>query len=121
MANLPMMTISTMKRAGRHVLTPSAHRKIRFLCVLCASVLGTAAPAADTNPPGVRIVRATDATHVQVIATLPPKVPAQIPEGKLSAEQGEQFLVLALVDPKTGKPGVPVLGKYERQNGQLVL
>src|SRR5262245_28242495 len=43
-----------------------------------------------------------------------------IPQGRLTTEIGPRWLRLCVVDPKTGKPGPPMLGSYERRGQDLV-
>ncbi len=48
----------------------------------------------------------------EVVAKLPGDI--KLPMGRLTQEQGQKVLTLALVDDDTKKPGPAMLGKYER-------
>ena len=56
----------------------------------------------------------------RVVAQLPPELAAKLPLGKLTSEQGEAVLVVALIDDATKKPGPAMLGKYERIANELI-
>lgn len=83
-----------------------------FLCLACA-----AAPPAD-GP--VKVVAAPgDALRVRVVAVLPPSA-RSLPVGELKQEQGERVLSFARVDPRSGKAGDGMFGRYERVGDKLV-
>jgi len=90
-----------------------------FLWALCVPFISWA--AADEKPAALRIHQLQDEVHVQIIAKLPAKSLDQIPEGKVSADEGERCLNLTLVEPGTGKEAVAVLGSYERRREELIL
>jgi hypothetical protein len=70
--------------------------------------------------PTVQIRPGTDVTHVEVTATPAGPLPAALPEGVLTREQGESWLRFCLVDPDSGREGPPILGTYRRKGGTLV-
>jgi hypothetical protein len=55
----------------------------------------------------------------QIVAQLPADQAAKLPLGRLTPEQGENILVVALLDDATKKPGPAMLGKYERAGNEL--
>jgi hypothetical protein len=55
----------------------------------------------------------------QIVAQLPAAQAAKLPLGRLTPEQGENILVVALLDDATKKPGPTMLGKYERAGNEL--
>jgi hypothetical protein len=59
------------------------------------------------------------ATEADVIARLPTDFAAKFPSGRLTQEQGESILTVALVAPDTKKAGPPMIGKYERTGNEL--
>jgi hypothetical protein len=79
-----------------------------FVCVLLA------------QPPGELRFRAPAPDQVEVIAPLTPAQQISVRPGKLTAEEGETWLRFCIVDPKTQKPGPPMLGSYERQEAELI-
>jgi hypothetical protein len=54
----------------------------------------------------------------EVVAKLPGDI--KLPMGRLSQEQGQKVLTLALVGDDTKKPGPPMLGKYQRNANELI-
>src|SRR5262249_29698226 len=76
--------------------------------------------AAGDNDFDLRIRPGTRPGRVQVQAVLPKRLLAGLPRGKLTQEQGEPRLRLALVHAKTGREGDPILGTYERREGALL-
>ena len=56
----------------------------------------------------------------EVVAKLPGDLAAKLPKGRLTQEQGQKVLNLALVDDTTKKAGPAMLGKYERKDNELV-
>ncbi len=83
--------------------------RLPFLALLLA---GTPADA-------LRIEPGTDPARVRVVAKLPAEA-ARLPQGKLTQDQGEAWLRLALVNEDNGRDGSPMFGAYERQGGRLV-
>jgi hypothetical protein len=81
---------------------------------LLALVFAGTPPASD-----LRIEPGPRATSVRVVAKLPADT-ARLPQGKLTQEQGEAWLKLALIDDETGKAGVAMFGSYERRGDQLL-
>lgn len=57
---------------------------------------------------------------VEIAAALPAALQAKLPAGKLTQDQGEAWLRVCVVDAKSGKPGPPMFGSYERRGGDLV-
>lgn len=55
----------------------------------------------------------------QVIAKLPADYASKLPLGRLTQEQGEGILPVALLADDTKKPGPAMLGKYERSANEL--
>src|SRR5262249_28453071 len=90
------------------------------LVVLSAFIRLSTAFSAEGTPEPVRFVSTAEATRVHVVAALPEALLSQIPEGKLSAQQGEKILVVTSVEQGGKKTVVPILGNYERKNGQLI-
>jgi len=109
-----------LRAHGAHWQRRIEHTYSLLLWVLCASLVAGAVAGADKNPANLRITRLQDGMHVQAVATLSAKSLEQIPEGRLTAEQGEQYLILTLVDPGTGKEAGAVLGSYERRQERLI-
>src|SRR5262245_25139060 len=70
--------------------------------------------------PEVRIEPAADPTRVRVVAKLPADLAGRLPQGKLTPEQGEPRLRLAVVNDESGQEGVAMLGAYERRDRELV-
>jgi hypothetical protein len=68
----------------------------------------------------VRIRAGADGTRVEVTATLTDEVQGRLPAGKLTAERGERWLRLSLVDRESGRDGPAMLGSYERQQSLLI-
>ncbi len=58
--------------------------------------------------------------QVEVTAVLPKDLAAKFPVGLVSVNAGEALLRLCLLDPKSKKPGPPMLGRYERRGNELV-
>ncbi len=72
------------------------------------------------QPPPVRVVPAKNPTQVEVIAALPAKALPKLPQGKLTQDQGETVLRLALLSAGEKEPGVAMLGNYERRKDELI-
>jgi hypothetical protein len=66
----------------------------------------------------LRVVPKADATRVEIRAVLPKPAADQLPAGKLSQDEGENWLQVCLVID--GKEGPPMLGSYERDGQNLV-
>ncbi|HYT91194.1 MAG TPA: hypothetical protein VEL76_20945 [Gemmataceae bacterium] len=76
---------------------------------------------AATGPgDALRIEPVKGLAHVRVIAHIPADLAARIPKGKLTQDQGETWLRLALVNDKTGQAGSAMFGAYERQGDRLL-
>lgn len=58
-------------------------------------------------------------TGQQVIATMPADAAGKLPKGRLTQEQGEAILSVALVDADSKKPGPAMIGRYERNGNEL--
>jgi hypothetical protein len=84
-----------------------------MLLLVCAAALLLAQTPAD-----VRFQKADGTT--EVVAALPAAPQAKLPTGKLTQEQGEEWLRVCRVDPKSGKAGPPMLGSYQRRDMDLV-
>lgn len=59
-------------------------------------------------------------TRVEVVAPVPEALRKEVPSGKLTPEQGERWLRLALIDAETGNVGPALFGTYERRGTDLV-
>lgn len=59
-------------------------------------------------------------TGRQVVARLPAELAGKLPAGRLTQEQGEAVLTLALLAENTKMPGPNMLGKYERTGNELM-
>lgn len=70
---------------------------------------------AGQTPADLRFRGATD-----VVARLTPAQQKLLPAGPLTAEQGEAWLRVCTVDGKTREAGLPMLGRYERVDGELI-
>lgn len=79
----------------------------------CLLLLG-----ADVEP-GIEVRAADNSAGVEIIAALPERVLSRLP-AQLSADEGERWLRMTLLDAQTGKEGPPLLGKYEKRSGGLV-
>lgn len=77
------------------------------------------AVALSQAPPVLRIEPDGGPRRVKVIARLPEELRVTLPEGKLTQDQGEQWLSFAVVHMETGKSGPPILGSYERRGEWL--
>src|SRR5262245_28056089 len=86
------------------------------MSLLCLAALLSAFP----DPADVQVRPGKDPTRVEVVARFPGGLPAELASGKISQEQGERWLRLALVHPKTGRPGPALFGSYEPGKGTLV-
>jgi len=64
--------------------------------------------------------RLLDQGQIEVIAPLSPVQQKTIPAGKLTPEQGENWLRLCLINPHTNKPGPAMLGLYQHDNAELI-
>src|SRR5262245_15374757 len=82
--------------------------------LLCYPLLLLGQPAEELR------FRKLDKGQVEIVARLPQSL-GKMPAGKITADVGEEWLRLCLVDPKTNKPGPPMLGAYERRGHELVL
>jgi hypothetical protein len=69
-------------------------------------------------PTDVRFLKVDGTT--EVIAPLSAALQAKLPAGKLTQDQGEEWLRVCLVDAKSGKAGPPMLGAYQRRGADLV-
>jgi len=85
-----------------------------IICLI-ASFLG----GVDAEPI-VRIRTGEDATRIEVLAPVPDGLRERLPAAKLTQEQGERWLRLALLDAETGREGPPIFGNYERRQDVLV-
>ncbi len=56
----------------------------------------------------------------EIVAKLSGDLAGKLPKGRLTQEEGQAVLTLALVDDKTKKAGPAMLGKYERNNNELI-
>jgi hypothetical protein len=81
---------------------------------LCFTVALLAQPA----EPALRF-RALPDQGREVVARLPADVAGKLPLGRLTPEQGESLLTLALLGDDKKTPGPAMLGKYERQENEL--
>ena len=59
-------------------------------------------------------------TMLEVVAQMPDQAKKELPEGKVSQEQGELYLRLQLVNDETKDLGLPLLGHYERRGERLI-
>jgi hypothetical protein len=57
---------------------------------------------------------------IEVSAPLSTALQAKLPPGKLTQDQGEEWLRVCLVNAKSGKAGPPMLGAYQRRGDDLV-
>ncbi|MBM3995044.1 MAG: hypothetical protein FJ303_12950, partial [Planctomycetes bacterium] len=64
--------------------------------------------------------RGSETAGREVVARLPATLAKTLPTGRLTQEQGQRILTLALVEDGTRKEGPPMLGKYERTKDELV-
>src|SRR5262249_53187510 len=58
--------------------------------------------------------------RVRVVASLPAAAAKGLPAGELKQEQGERLLSFARIDPRSGKPGDGMFGRYEHDKGKLI-
>jgi hypothetical protein len=86
---------------------------MRFLILFTPLALAAGAQ------PRLAVRPLSDAARVEVVASLPKPLLTRIPAGKLTQDQGESWLRLALLDD-AGKEGLPMLGTYERRHAELV-
>jgi hypothetical protein len=56
----------------------------------------------------------------EIVAQLPAEVAARLPMGRLTSEQGEAILTVALLAENTNTPGPAMIGKYERKGAELI-
>ncbi len=56
----------------------------------------------------------------EIVAQLPAGVAARLPMGRLTQEQGEAVLIVALIAEDTKNPGPAMIGKYERKENELI-
>ncbi len=63
---------------------------------------------------------ATKGEDWRVAARLPAKIAAKLPMGKLTQDQGEAILGVALIPPDSKTPGPAMLGRYERTGESLL-
>lgn len=68
---------------------------------------------------GLRVEVSPDPAKIEVVASLPAKLRAQIPQGKLAQEQGENWLRLCVINPDSKEESPPMLGAYERRQDEL--
>ncbi len=66
----------------------------------------------------VRFVKVDGGT--EIVAPLSATLQAKVPAGKLTQDQGEEWLRLCVVDAKSGKTGPPMFGAYQRRGPELV-
>jgi hypothetical protein len=64
--------------------------------------------------------RNLDQGKLEVVAPVSAAQQKAMARGKLTADQGEAWLRLCLLDPETNKPGPAMLGSYQRDNADLV-
>jgi hypothetical protein len=72
------------------------------------------------QPPSDIQFRKLDQDKIEVIASLSQAQRKILPTGKLTADQGETWLRLCVLDPGTNKPGPAMLGNYQRDDAELV-
>jgi hypothetical protein len=70
------------------------------------------------TPAEVRFAKVNDG--MEVVAPLSAALQAKLPSGKLTQDQGEEWLRVCLVDAKSGKTGPPMFGAYQRRGPHLV-
>ncbi|MCS6852178.1 MAG: hypothetical protein NZ700_13530 [Gemmataceae bacterium] len=78
--------------------------------VVAGLVLGLVAAEPQAS---IRVREIEGPTRIEIIGTLPPALRDRFAE-VLSPEEGENVLRLTLLDPETGREGLPVLGVYRR-------
>src|SRR5260370_27743479 len=66
----------------------------------------------------VRFVKVDGGT--EIVAPLSAALQAKVPAGKLTQDQGEEWLRLCVVDAKSGKTGPPMFGAYLPRGPDLV-
>jgi hypothetical protein len=71
-----------------------------------------------TPSDAVRVAPRDNGTSIEVTATLPAKLADKLPAGKLSQEDGQNWLRLHLVN--NGKEGPAIFGSYQRKGNQLL-
>lgn len=69
-------------------------------------------------PGDVRFAKVVDG--MEVVAPLSAGQQVQVPAGKLTQDQGEEWLRVCLVDANSGKTGPPMFGAYQRRGLDLV-
>lgn len=67
----------------------------------------------------LRIEAQADPCRILVSVRLPGSIAKQLPEGRVTQDQGEAYLTLALLDSENGKPGPAILGNYQRLGTSL--
>src|SRR5260370_33949146 len=67
----------------------------------------------------VRFVKVDGGT--EIVAPLSAALQAKVPAGKLTQDQGEEWLRLCGVDPKSGKTGPPLFEAHRRPRPALML
>jgi len=72
------------------------------------------------QPPVELQFRPAGKDRIEVVAPLSANQQKLLPIGPLTEEQGESWLRLMLLDPKTKKAGIPMFGAYERQQEALI-
>jgi hypothetical protein len=90
-----------------------------ILCALCASVAPEARNV-DLGSSPLHIKSIGDVTRIEVTAEFSDGQLKQLPAGKLSQEQGEQWLRFILVDKNNSSEESAILGTYEHRQGTLV-
>ncbi len=73
---------------------------------------------ADAASVQVRVTAET--ARVEVVASLPGTLLADVPVGVLKQEQGERWLRFSLIDPDSGEEGPAMLGNYRREKATLL-
>jgi hypothetical protein len=71
------------------------------------------------QPPGDVRFRLVEPGKIDVVAPLGAAAQKALPLGPLTGEQGEAWLRLCIVDPKTDKPGPVMFGAYRRDDAEL--
>lgn len=66
-----------------------------------------------------RFCTTTDPPHIAVIAPLPAGLQTVVPMGALTQQQGERWMPISILDLGE-KPGLPILGRYQRRETELV-
>src|ERR1019366_6962711 len=86
-------------------------------CCMTALLCFTAILMGQPHEPPLRFRESP--AGISAFAQLPADVAARVPVGRLTQEQGEAILSLALLADGTKTPGPAMFGKYERRDTQL--